>query len=203
VALSTADITRIKAELGWNVLTVGAEPFIGVAAIFSQVIQPYMTAGASTTTSSTVTAATTPTPATLVLTDPTGFSAGDRVFVDVDDLQESGTIRSLSGSNLGVLLRLAHTGTYPVTVDGGEGIVREILKNIRDVKRELAQTFGEGAIKQVDEVSFYSTRDRTMFGNLGDQLKYWRRELSQILTNGQGINMWERALASAQRLSVY
>lgn len=203
MALSTADITRIKAELGWNVLTVGAEPFIGVAAIFSQVIQPFMTAGATTTTSSTVVASSTPTPATLVLTDPTGFSAGDRVFVDVDDLQESGTIRSLSGSNLGVLLRLAHTGTYPVTVDGGEGIVREILKNIRDVKRELGQTFGEGAIKQVDEIGFYATRDRTMFGNIGDQLKYWRRELSQILTNGQGINMWERALASSQRLSVY
>lgn len=203
MALSTADITRIKAELGWNVLTVGAEPFIGVAAIFSQVIQPFMTAGATTTTSSAVTASSTPAPATLVLTDPTGFSAGDRVFVDVDDLQESGTIRSLSGSNLGVLLRLAHTGTYPVTVDGGEGIVREILKNIRDVKRELGQTFGEGAIKQVDELGFYATRDRTMFGNIGDQLKYWRRELSQILTNGQGINMWERALASSQRLSVY
>lgn len=203
MALSTADITRIKAELGWNVLTVGAEPFIGVAAIFSQVIQPFMTSGATTTTSSAVTASSTPAPATLVLTDPTGFSAGDRVFVDVDDLQESGTIRSLSGSNLGVLLRLAHTGTYPVTVDGGEGIVREILKNIRDVKRELGQTFGEGAIKQVDELGFYATRDRTMFGNIGDQLKYWRRELSQILTNGQGINMWERALASSQRLSVY
>lgn len=205
MALTTADITRIKAELGWNVLTVGAEPFIGVAAIFSQVIQPFMTAGAITSSSTAVTAAaaSTPTAVTLTLADATGFTLGDRVFIDVDDGQESATIRSLSGASMGVLLRLGHTGTYPVTVDGGEGIVREILKNIRDVKKELATTFGVGAIKKVDEIEFYATRDRTLFGNLGDQLRYWRRELSQVLTNGQGLNMWERTAAAGQRLSVY
>lgn len=203
MALLTSELYRLKAELGHNLLTVGAEPYIGVAAIFSAVIQPFLEAGAVTSTSSAVTASTTPAPASLVLTDPTGFSLGDRVFVDVDDLQESGTVRSLSGSTIGVLLRFGHTGTYPVTVDGGEGVVREILKNIRDVKKELATTFGEGLVKKVDEVEFYGAGTKTRFGVLGEQLRSWRRELSQAVCGGQALNMWEQNIAAGMRLSVY
>lgn len=206
MALLQSEVYRIKAELGHNVLTVGAEPYIGVAAIFDMVIVPFLEGGATTTTATTVTAPAPSAgaqPVTLTLTDPTGFSAGARVFVDVDDLQETATARSLSGSSLGVLLRLGHSGTYPVVVDGGEGILREILKNIRAVKNELATTFGVGALKKVDEIEFWNTRQGTTFGNLGDQLAYWRAELSQVLCNGQALNMWARAGAAAQTLSVY
>lgn len=162
-----------------------------------------MTAGATTSSSTAVTASTSPAAVTLTLADPTGFNVGDRVFVDVDDLQESATVRSLSGASMGVLLRLGHSASYPVTVDGGEGIVREILRRIRDVKNELAQTFGTGALRKVDEIEFYDTRGRTAFGNLGQQLMYWRSELSQVLCNGQALNMWARARSGAGRLSVY
>ena len=203
MALLTSEIYRIKAELGHTVLTLGAGPYIGIAAIFEQVIAPYMSSGAVTTSATAVTAAPLGAAVTLTLASATGFSAGDRVFIDVDDLQESATVRSLSGSSMGVFLKLGHAAGYPVTVDGGEGIVREILRNIRAVKQRLGEIFGEGALKQVDELGWYDTRGKTLFGNLGDQLRYWRRELSQVLSNGQQLNMWERAAGSAQRLSVY
>lgn len=205
MALLDSEIQRVRAELGFSVTTVSAEPYIGFVSLFTQIIQQNLSRGAITSSSSAVIAAIppAPTPTTIVLTDPTGFSVGDRVYVDVDDLQESGTVRSLSGSTLGVILKLSHTGTYPVTVDGGEGIVREILRNIKIVKDKLRTTFGFGALKAVDEVEFWSTNNRTQFGNLGDQLMFWRAELSQVLSNGQGLNMWAQASAASRALSVY
>lgn len=203
MALLTSEVYRIKAELGHNVLSVSAEPYIGVAAIFDAVISAYMTAGASTTSATAVTAASTPTAVTLTLTSATGFTSGDRVFIDVDDLQESATIRSLSGTSMGVILRLGHSDTYPVVVDGGEGVIRELLKNIRAVKSELGDTFGTGAVRKVDEIEFWQAGQSTAFGNLSDQLRYYRRELSQVLCNGQALNMWERSRAASQRLAVY
>lgn len=43
MALTTAELTRIKAELGFNVLQSGAEPYIGVTLLFEQIIAVYMT----------------------------------------------------------------------------------------------------------------------------------------------------------------
>lgn len=199
MALLDSEVARIKAELGYNVLDIGAEPYIGVAAIFSQVIQPYLSGGAVTTSSTAVTAASSPTPVVLTLASATGFAAGARVVIDVDDRQEVATIQSLSGAFATVQLSKAHSGTYPVTVDGGESIVRELLGLIRGVKAEMAQTFGTGSIKKVDEVEFYSTGG-TAFGALGVQLSAWREELAAVL----GIqSMWARKRQGAQRLAVY
>lgn len=203
MALLDSEIQRIRYELGFATLTVNAEPYISFVSIFTQIIQKFLQAGALSSSATAVVSSGVLGPFDLTLTDPTGFSLGDRVFVDVDDFQESATIRHITGSTIGVYLKLDHSGIYPVGVDGGEGIVREILKNIRDVKKRLATTFGTGALKQVDEVGFYPTRDRTQFRNLYDQLMGWRAELSQVLSNGQQLNMWAQAQSGGQRLSVY
>jgi hypothetical protein len=205
MALLTSELYRIKAELGHTVLTLGAVPYIGIAAIFEQVIAVYMSSGATTTSGTAITESVpaVASPFTLTLADGTGFAALARVVIDVDDRQEVVTAQSVSGTSLTALLSKAHTGTYPVTVEGGESIIREILGRIRDVKNEMADTFGEGSIRKVDELEFWQTRERTTFGNLGDQLMYWRSELSQVLCNGQGLNMWAQARAGAQRLAVY
>ena len=75
MALSNAELERIKAELGYNVLTIGALPYVGFSQMFTNVVQAYMSSGASTTSSTAVTAATTATPATLTLASGTGFTA--------------------------------------------------------------------------------------------------------------------------------
>src|SRR5512139_2281259 len=98
MALTDAEIARIKNHCGYNLLTVGALPYIGYVSLFDQVIQPYLTGGASTTSSTAVTAATSATPATLTLSSASGFTAGDIAIVDVDARQERVTIQSVSGS---------------------------------------------------------------------------------------------------------
>lgn len=183
-----AEIWRIKAELGYNVLQTGADAYIAIHQIFETVINDNIEAEVSTTSSSSVTAATSPTPATLTLADASGFSAGDRVFVDVDDRAENATIQSLSGSDITVLLTGAHTGTYPVSLEGPIPLAKEALRRLLKAKDELAATFGEGALKSVDEIEFYDSGS-TLFGTVGAAVTYWRDELAARL----GVpNMWRR-----------
>lgn len=182
MALLESEVLRIKAELGFNVLTISSEPWIGHTSIFEQVIQPYTQKGATTTSSTAVTASPfEPSPVTLVLASPTGFQSDQRVVVDVDGRQEAGTVQALAGSNLTVLLSKAHTGTFPVTVEGGESIIREILGYIRDAKQKMAESYGTGSLKKVDEIEFYQAGGQTYFGVLGGQLAYWRSELATVL----------------------
>jgi hypothetical protein len=201
LALLDSEVARCKAELGYPLLSQ-ANPYIGITLLFEQVIQPYIGAGPSTTSSTAVTAVTSggaPKPKAITLASATGFTAGARVILDVDDRQESATVQSITGADITLLLSGVHSGTYPVTVEGGEAIVREILGRIRATKTEMAGTFGEGALKQVDEVSFYQAGG-SLFGVLGSQLAFWRDELAAVL----GIqSMWARRRAGATRMSVY
>lgn len=201
MALLQSELDRIKAETGWNLLDVGALPYIGVTSLFEQIIGPNLRAGAVTTSSTAVSASPgTHSPAVLTLASGTGFSAGARIVIDVDDRQETVTLESISGVAASVLLSNAHSGTYPVTVEGGESIIREYLTNIRNVKSQMAQAFGAGSLKAVDEVQFYDTKGRTLFGVLGEQLAFWRDELASAL----GIaSMWRRNSGGSTRLAVY
>lgn len=199
MALLTSEIQRIKAELGFSLLTSAAAPWVNVSAYFEQVVASYLQAGASTTSSTTVTAADTPTPVAITLASATGFATGARVWVDVDDRMESATIQSLSGAVATLALSNAHSGTYKVEVDGGEAVVREVLANIKRTKSELAGTFGEGALKKVDEVEFYDT-GTVLFGSTAKALMYWRDELAQLLGT---VNMFRQKRAAGSTIALY
>lgn len=199
MALLGSEILRIKHELGYNLMLVGAEPWIGVHAVFDQVIQPYLSGGASTTSTTTVVAASVPTPVTLMLADATDFEAGQRVAVDVDARAETATIQSKTGSAITLLLQKPHTGTYPVTVEGGESIIREILAHIRDVKLKLTEQGGHGALKAVDEIEFYQSGTLTGFEILGNQLAFWRCELASAL----GIRAKSSGCSGGSRMAAY
>jgi hypothetical protein len=182
VALLTSELRRIREELGYNVLDAGAEPYLGVHAVFDQVIAVYMQGGASTTSSTSVTAATTATPVTLTLASATGFTAGDNVAIDVDDRYEQARVQAVSGSTITVLLNLAHTGTYPVTVEGGEMIVREILREIAKVKARIGQILTIAGLKRADEVEWYpASKGQGPFAELIKLLSFWRDELASAL----------------------
>ncbi len=197
MALTDSEVWRIRYELGYHIITVDAEPYISYVSLFEQVIQPYVTGGASTTSTTAVTAASPAAPASLTLVSATGFATGNRVSVDVDSRQETATLQDLSGTTATMLLSKAHSGTYPVTVEGGESIIREILSRIADVKSRMATTFGYGALKKVDEIEFYNSGG-SYFGALGDQLTYWRDELASAL----GVaSMWSHKRAAAQQLA--
>lgn len=200
MALTDSEVQRIRYELGFNVLSVSAEPYIGVTALFEQVIQPYLTTGASTTSSTAVSAATTPTPVTLTLAIGTGFETGCRVVVDVDSRQEIATAQLVSGTSLTVLLSKTHSGTYPVTVEGGESIVREILGKIRNVADRIEGAAIKAGIKKVDEIEFFPEAMGGVFANLQAQRSYWRDELAGALGV---VNLWNRKRSQGQRTAMY
>lgn len=201
MALLDSEVVRLRYELGFNTLSVSAEPYIGVTALFEQVIQPYLTAGAATTSSTAVTAATTATPVTLTLASGTGFASGCRVVIDVDDRQEIVTAQNVSGASLTVLLTKAHTGTYPVTVEGGETIIRDLLGKLRHVADKLESAATKAAIKRVDEIEFFGdSASGGVFGALQVQRDYWRDELAGALGV---VNLWKRRRGSGARTAMY
>lgn len=208
MALTDSEIMEAKFHTGWSVLEAGAEPYIGIASAFDTVIQAYTEAGASTTSSTAVTAASTATPATLTLASATGFALFDRVVIDVDDRQEEATVQSVSGSDIVVLLTKAHSGTYPVTVEGGEVIIRRILRKLRDltgVSGSMASgtSAASGGLKKVDEVEWYdasSASGKTQFDMLAEQVMYWRDQLASAL----GIpNGWRHRAGSGLSVTLY
>lgn len=186
MALQNSELDRLRYELGFNTLSVGAEPYISYLAIFANVVQKYLSAGALTTCSTTVAAATSVTPVTLTLADATGFSALCRVVVDVDDRQEIATVQSLSGSTISVLLSGAHTGSYPVGVEGGESMVRDILRKIAELTKpggKLEKAAGTAGVAKVDEIEFFSPSvggAKSRIRELQDLRMYYRDELSAI-----------------------
>lgn len=189
MALLTSELTRLKYEMGWNTLAVGATYYIGVAAVFEQVIATYSTSGALTTSSTAVviTAGAAPTPRTLTLASATGFSQLDRIVVDVDGRQEIATIESVSGSTVTAVLSKPHSGTYPVTVEGGESIIRGLLGQLYDVEAGMKSALSSLGIKKVDEIEFFQSQTgaKGTMDELRDHRAYLRDEL-WIALFGQG-----------------
>ena len=194
MALLQSELLRVKAELGYNVLGIGALPYVGYTALFDSVIAPYLTAGAQTTSSTAVVAASSPTPSTLTLASASGFAEGDIVIVDVDSRQERATIQRLSGTSATVLLSLAHTGSsYPVTVEGGEAMVRDMLRKLQALSGpggKLESFAGTAGLKRAEDIEWYpnsSGGGSSQFADLKKLRAYWRDELASLL----GVpNLW-------------
>lgn len=197
--LFDSEVLRIKHELGYNVLGIGAEPYVGIFAIFSQVVQAYLTRGAQTTSPTAVAASAAPVPVTLTLVDATGFSAGAMVVLDVDARQETAMIQSLNGLTITLLLTKTHSGTYPITVDGGETIVRENLSHIRAVKERMGAASKTAGLRQAEDIGwFQGQKGSTVFDELKGQLDYWRGELAAAV----GLEDQHRARTFGSQFSV-
>lgn len=186
MALLTSELWRIRAELGYPTITIGAMPYIDIVSIFEQVILPYTQAGAITTSVTAVVAASPASLVTLTLGSSTGFAQQDRVWVDIDDAQEDAHVRSISGNTITLFLAKAHgaTGGYPVTVDGGEAIVRDLLDKIRNVANKQESAATRAGLKKVDEIEFFGSTisgGSTVFDDLSAQREYWRKELASTL----------------------
>lgn len=198
MALLQSELERCKAELGYPLISI-SQPYITEAtAIFEQAVQPFLSAGATTTSTTTVEGDGTPKSLTLALA--TGFSSGARVVVDVDGRQETVTVQALSGTTLTALFTKTHSGSYPVTVEGGESLVRETLAEIWTERANRATALGRGALKAVvGDAEWYDT-GKTAFASSSEAIDVLRDELAAIL----GVeNLWSRRKAAGSRLSVY
>jgi hypothetical protein len=207
VALLVSEIQAIKAELGISQLNIGAEPYVGITSYMEQIVLPNLSTGALTSSSTAVTA-TVPavaTPVALTLASPTGVSVMDRLIIDVDDAQEEATVQSLAGTVATVRLAKAHSGTYPVSVEGGESLVRRYLNRCRRVA-VLIDRFGSRAgLRKVDEVEFFGGSagdNRSGFRTLSDMQGHFRRELCSLLFGVDGVSSFNGGSGGA-RVGLY
>jgi hypothetical protein len=187
MGFNESELWRIKRELGYPAETIGALPYLDLVSVFEQVILPYTQSGADTT-SNTVVDNESPDAVVLKLADTAGFHVWDRVFVDVDDSQESATIQSLDGTGktICVILSKQHgsVGAYPVIVDGGVAQARNLLRLIEKVTAQIEDAPSRAGIKKVDEIEFFgSSRSgkSTTFEELREQREDARRELAEVL----------------------
>jgi hypothetical protein len=176
VALLDSEIQRIRYELGYTVMGVNAEPYVEYFGAIDRIVQLYLNAGATTTSSTTVAVADTLTQRTLTLASATGFVAGATVYIDVLPQQERATIQSVSGSTIVMYLQNAHFGSYPVTVDGGEAIIREKLAQLYNIDAKISAALNTAGLKQVDDIHFFGGTTATSQAVMLSQLRDMRRD---------------------------
>jgi hypothetical protein len=190
MGISNAEIVRLRAELGYNAVQV-SNPYLTSYALFETVIAQYVEAGGDTTSSTPVIAQSSPTAIALTLasvpTDSNGNAlvALDQVVIDVDSLLERVTVQSISGSVITVLLQLAHSGTYPVSVDGGVAMVREKLAYIRNLTAQIQKMMKAAGVSKTDDVEFHKPNDMVRVlgpaGAVWEQREWERAELADFL----------------------
>lgn len=203
MALLTSEIQRLRFELGYNTMGVAAEPYVEYHGALDRIIALYLNGGAVTTSATEVTASSSPAQVTLTLASATGFSQYDAVIVDVDSRQERATVQNVSGSTISLLLKNAHAGTYPVTVEGGESIVRDILKKIENVNERTSSASATAGLKRAEDIEWYGSSEGGVGAVIRDQLKlrmYWRDQLASAL----GVtNLWRMRMAGGQTMVLY
>lgn len=201
MALLDSEIQRIRYELGYTLLDVNSEPYVEYFGTINRIVALYLNAGATTTSSTTVAAADTLTQRTLTLASATGFVAGATIYVDVLPQQERAVIQSVSGSTVVVYLQKAHVGTYPVTVDGGESIIREKLAQLYAIDEKLSAALNTAGLKRVDDIEFYGGTKATSQAVMLSQLRDMRRD---ELASALGVvNLHKARKSGLQSFSVY
>jgi hypothetical protein len=136
------------------------------------------------------------------LASATGFSVFTKAVVDVDSRLELATIQSVAGSTITLLLSFAHSGTYPVTTEGGESMVRQQLGRILTLNARLDKASGLAGLKKADEVEWYDSYhgQSPVYAALIRQRDVLRDELCSML----GIeNLWRRRSSGGQVCSLY
>lgn len=196
MALSDAELHRLRTELGDNLLEVAASPYLGLRSVWT-VIQANLEAPTISTTSTTSVTAAGAT--TLTLASITGFAAKQRAVLDCDEQREVVTVRAVSGSTISVLCRKLHSGTYPVEVETGETIVRGLLQDLEIARQRVLDAAASAGLKQVDEVQWFGASDgRTQI----DELVRHQRLLRGELARACGVSQFYRGSTSGSSSAI-
>lgn len=146
-------MARIKAECFDNVLSVGAEPYLSVRALYDVIQANVESSSTAATTSSTTVSAAGPT--TLTLASVSGLAAGYKVQIDSDAQRETVSVRAVSGLTISVLCRKTHSGTYPVELESALTLVRGVLSDLSALEQVTTlDAFNSLGLKRVDEVEW-------------------------------------------------
>lgn len=201
--LTDGEMSRIRAEIFDNVLSVGAIPWIDVRSIYD-VIEANVVSSSVTPTTST-TAVTSPGAVVLTLASVVGLSSGSRVVLDVDAAREVVTVRAVSGSTISVVATKTHAGTYPVEVESALTIVRGVLADLEAIDLQERLAIPQAGVKRVDEIEFFGAAEG---GSAHASLTRHRNSLRSRLASACGLTgilreLAARASAGASTFEVY
>jgi len=175
--LDDADIVRIRAELGDNIVAALANPYIGVRTVYG-VIQEYVQTDVVPTSSATTVSTAGPT--VLTLASVSGLAVGSRVVIDADDAREVCSVRAVAGLTISVVCRKTHSGTYPVEVENPLTIVRGLLADLETISLRERSLFDSAGVKKVDEIEFFSAAEGgTALASINDARSRARIRLAQ------------------------
>lgn len=196
MATLTADeMARVRAECLDNVLSLGAEPYLSVRAIYDVIRQNVESSSVAATTSSTAVTAAGPT--TLTLASASGLVAGYKVQLDVDGQRETCTIRSVSGSTISVVCRKTHSGTYPVEIESALTLVRGVLSDLASLEQVTTlDSLTSLGLRKVDEVEWAD-------GGVTAHVERARRVLRARLASLCGLTGIVRAASGGTHFEVY
>jgi len=176
--LTDDELARIKRECLDNVLDFGATPYISVLSIYTIIRDHVVSSTVDPTTSSTAVTATGA--AVLTLASVTGYVAGQRIVLDVDDARETVTIRTVSGSTVSVVCRYLHAGSYPVEVESPLTLVRGILSDLVTMEQAQRRNVQSLGLKRVDEVEWFGAAgEKTIGAELNERRMKLRMELAE------------------------
>lgn len=174
--LNDVEMDRLRAELGFNVLTIGAVPYIPHVVIFD-LIRDYVSSTFDPTTSSTAVSAAGP--STITVADATNIVQFGQYVIDTGAQQEVVTCGNIATTTFSGVFAKTHSGTYPVERESRLTLVRTILAKLTTLEDVIYRAMSQSGIKKVDEIEFFgSSGESSRLQQLTDTRTMLRRELA-------------------------
>lgn len=179
--LTSAEIEATRFHLNWGNIGVGGYPYTpeGFYELFEDVIAQYLTTGAETNASTSITAdtITTVTPASM-----TDIVANVRLVIDTDTDQETVVVKSTTLTTFTARFAKAHAGTYPIAVESGLTRLRSLLADADAAFKALtsSDTGATSGLKRVDELEWYGNTKTGTNGVLEGKLNHYKAIVARI-----------------------
>jgi hypothetical protein len=190
MAITDSEVESLRFHLGYGNIGLGTSTYSpdGFKELFRDVVAAYLTGDSETEATATIAAGKVAAVTPGAMTD---IVARARLVVDVGDDAEIVTVKSVTATTFTARFAKAHSGTFPVSLLGGQARLR-LLLHTADQAWEAMQNgdIGENAgLKKVDEVEFYQgmwvakgklTQYRIIQGQLSSLVRV------QIVDSGSG-----------------
>ena len=174
--LSDVEMNRMRAELGFNVVSSGAQPFISHVQVFD-LIRDYVSSTYDPTTSSS--AVTAVGPANITVADATNVVQFGAYVIDTGAQQEVVVCGNIATTTFSGVFAKLHSGTYPVERESPLTLVRQILARLTTLEDKIFQATGQAGIKAVDEIEFFgAANERSRLEQMFDVRDRLRKELA-------------------------
>jgi len=159
--LTDAEVESLRFHLGYGQIGLGAYPSTpdGFYELFHDVIQPYLTSGEETSSTTAIVAGA----ATVTPLSMTGIAVHAQLVIDVGDLAEIVVVKSVTATTFTAVFAFAHPASgYPIAVLSGVSRLRMLLwladkawGLIQSGSSSSSSSLLTGGLKKVDEIEWH------------------------------------------------